>query len=143
MIVYQLACPGGHFFEGWFASAEACESQAAAGRLQCPSCASSEVRKLPSAPHVHTSSAEAPSSGAEHDARVRQEAVAALRKLIVSSTENVGKRFAEVARRIHYNEEEARGIRGQATAEEAAELADEGIEAYVVPPEVNLSEEVH
>jgi len=142
MIVYQLACPGGHFFEGWFASAEACENQAAAGRLQCPTCASSEVRKLPSAPHVHTSSAEAP-SGAERDARVREEAIAMLRKLIVSSTENVGRRFADVARRIHYKEEEARAIRGRVSADEASELADEGIEAYVVPPEINLSEEVH
>jgi hypothetical protein len=142
MIVYQLACPDGHFFEGWFASAEACERQTAEGRLQCPTCASSEVRKLPSAPHVHTSPAAAPSS-AEREAVVRQEAIAALRSLIVSGMENVGKRFAEVARRMHYKEEKARAIRGEATIQEAVELADEGIEAYVVPPEINLSGEVH
>jgi hypothetical protein len=142
MIIHQLACPGGHFFEGWFASAEACENQAAEGRLECPTCGSSEVRKLPSAPHVHTSSA-APPPSAERDALLRREAIAALRQLLVSSTENVGKRFAEVARRMHYQEEESRAIRGLSTAQEARELAEEGIEAYVVPPEINLSEEVH
>src|SRR2546421_12835400 len=142
MIVYQLACPAGHFFEGWFASADACESEAASGRLQCPTCSSSEVRKLPSAPHVHTASAASP-AGAEREAVVRREAIAALRKLLVASTEDVGRRFAEVARRMHYKEEDARAIRGEATIEEAAELADEGIEAYVVPAEINLSGEVH
>ena len=60
MIVYQLACDRGHHFEGWFASAEACEKQAASGQIECPSCSSAEVRKLPSAPHVRTSSADAP-----------------------------------------------------------------------------------
>ena len=141
MIVYQLACPGGHFFEGWFASAEACEKQAAAGLLECPTCSSAQIRKLPSAPHVHTSAeTAAPSAGAQ---AARQAALAALRKYILANTENVGPRFAEIARRIHYKEEEARGIRGQVTREEAAELHEEGVTTCTVPADVLPSEEVH
>jgi len=55
----------------------------------------------------------------------------------------VGRRFAEIARRIHYKEEEARGIRGRVTGEEAEELREEGIQALVVSPEVLPTEEVH
>ena len=131
MIVYQLACQNGHFFEGWFASAEACEKQAADGLVECPACSSVEIRKLPSAPHVHTSAeTAAPSPDAQ---AARQAAVAALRKYILANTENVGRQFAEIARRIHYKEEEARGIRGQVRAEEAAELHEEGVETVTLP----------
>src|SRR5688572_27129954 len=107
MIVYQLACPQDHFFEGWFASAAACEQQAAEGHLSCPTCASGEIRKLPAAPYVKGSSAEAPPVSPALRAKV----IAALRQHLLANTDDVGHRFAEVARRIHYQEEEARGIR--------------------------------
>jgi hypothetical protein len=143
MIVYQLGCEAGHFFEGWFASAAACERQAHAGQLQCPACSSPEIRKLPSAPHVHTSGGEAAPAAPADDAVLRGAAVKALRTFILANTENVGRKFAEVARRIHYQEEEARGIRGQVTSEEAAELREEGVAAIPVSPEIIPSEEIH
>lgn len=143
IIVYQLACGQGHFFEGWFASAEACDKQAEAGQLQCPTCARADVRKLPSAPHVHTSGGDAAPAQPPAEAQVKREALLALRKFILSNTENVGRKFAEVARRIHYQQEEARGIRGRVTPEEAEELRDEGVPAYAVAAEVIPSEEVH
>ncbi len=143
MIVYQLTCGRGHFFEGWFASAQACEKQAEAGQLQCPSCSSPDVRKLPSAPHVHTSGGEAAPAQPRSEPQIKREALLALRKFILSNTENVGREFAEVARRIHYEEEESRGIRGEVTAEEAEELREEGVPAYSVPAEVIPSEEIH
>jgi hypothetical protein len=118
MIVYPLACEHDHDFEGWFASAEACDRQAQAGQLQCPVCASKAIRKLPTAAHVHTSgSARAPGSGDDPRLRamIRSEALALLRDYLASNTEDVGRRFPEVARRIHYREEEARAIRGKAT----------------------------
>jgi hypothetical protein len=142
MIVYQLACGDGHFFEGWFASSEACDRQTKAGQLVCPSCSSAEIRKLPAAPHVHTSGGSAASAPADEGA-TRREVLGALRRVILANTENVGRKFAEVARRIHYQEEEARGIRGQVTAEEAAELHEEGVQTFTVSPEVIPSEEVH
>src|SRR2546421_153935 len=140
MIVYQLGCPSGHFFEGWFASAETCEKQAAEGLLACPTCSSAQIRKLPSAPHVHTAAEAANDASAQP---VRREAVAALRTFILANTENVGRKFAEIARRIHYKEEAARGIRGQVTADEAAELHEEGVTTYTVPPDILPTEEIH
>lgn len=133
MIVYQLECGEGHYFEGWFASADACEEQAAAGQLECPSCASRQIRKLPSAPHVHTGEAQ-PALQRNENAAARREALDQLRSLILANTEDVGRKFAEIARRIHYKEEEARNIRGHATSEEAEELREEGVETVTLPP---------
>lgn len=144
MIIYQLACDQGHRFEGWFASPEACEQQVADGLLECPTCASPDITRLPSAPHVHTSGAsEAPKTLPVANEAARREVLLALRKYILENTDNVGRRFAEVARRIHYQEEEARGIRGQVTPEEAAELSKEGVSTFAISPEVIPSEEVH
>ena len=52
---------------------------------------------------------------------------------LMANTEDVGPRFAEEARRIHYGEKPQRGIRGQATAEERSALQEEGIETMAVP----------
>ena len=133
MIVYQLECGQGHYFEGWFASADACDKQAAEGQIECPACSSREIRKLPSAPHVHTGET-APAVQRDGKAAARREALDELRSLILASTEDVGREFAEIARRIHYKEEEARNIRGNVTAEEADELRDEGVETVTLPP---------
>jgi hypothetical protein len=144
MIVYQLACGGGHFFEGWFASPGACDEQAAAGRLSCPTCASVDVRKLPSAPYVKASPAPADAKPRiSRAAQARARALAELRRHVLANTEDVGRRFPEIARRMHYGEEEARGIRGRASVEEAIELAEEGVAAVAVPFEVLPPEEIH
>jgi hypothetical protein len=145
MIVYQLACERDHYFEGWFASAQACEDQAASGRLQCPSCGMQSIRKIPAAPHVHTSGARAPTAADEPRlrARVKSEIAALVRRHIVENTEDVGGDFAEVARRIHYREEEERAIRGQATLTEALELHEEGIDARILPPDAFPPDKVH
>lgn len=144
MIIYQMACDQDHHFEGWFASPEACEKQVEDGLLECPTCASSNITRLPSAPHVRTSSApDAPATMPVANAAARSEVLLALRKFILENTDNVGRKFAEVARRIHYLEEEARGIRGQVTPEEAAELSEEGVTTFAISSEVISSEEVH
>jgi hypothetical protein len=143
MIVYQLACENDHFFEGWFASSEACERQASAGQLLCPTCSSAAVRKLPSAPYVKGSTSPVHAPASEDDAKLRREALAALRNYLVANTDNVGRKFAEVARRMHYEEEARRDIRGQVTGEEAHELHEEGIEAFLISGDVLPSEEIH
>jgi hypothetical protein len=146
MIVYQLACEQDHFFEGWFASAEAHARQAEAGQLECPSCGSAEVRKLPAAPHVHTSggsSAPARTAAPPAEAKLRGDALKAVREFILANTEDVGREFAEIARRIHYKEEEARSIRGQVTGEQAEELAEEGVPAFPISSEIIPSGEIH
>ena len=147
MIVYRLACAAEHYFEGWFASAEACEQQALAGQILCPVCDSHAIRKLPSAPYVHTSGEAPPPAPPLDEARlramVRAEAAGLVRKHLLENTEDVGRKFPEVARRIHYSEEEARNIRGRATVGEAEELREEGIETFMVSPEVLPPEDVH
>lgn len=158
MKVLDLQCPLGHRFEGWFASADDFESQLSRKLVECPVCATTEVSRVPSAPRLNLSGAtrtrddvaqrrDAPSEaagegkgGAVADRstasdRAREFEAMALRMLreVVGKAENVGDRFAEEARRIHYNEAPARSIRGVTTPEDARALVDEGIEVMAVP----------
>lgn len=152
MKVFDLACSHDHRFEGWFGSAEDYESQLERGLIECPMCASRSIRKLPSAARLNLSGAAekgapgmpagpAASSGAP-DPRAVQAAFMKLARRIVESTEDVGERFADEARRIHYREAPERGIRGIASPEQARELADEGIEVMSFPMPVGLKEPV-
>jgi hypothetical protein len=145
MIIFDLACTRGHRFEGWFASGEVFEQQQAGGQVRCPVCDDAAVARLPSA-HVAVprggkaaveapAAPPAPASSPTQDATagVPPEVIAKLRE-IVRGTENVGPRFPEEARRIHYNEAPARAIRGQASPEEASSLREEGIDFAPLPP---------
>ena len=135
MIRYSLSCHDGHGFEGWFASSEAYDDQQAKGGIACPSCGSTSVHKALMAPSV-TTSRQRDSVRLAANVPERTEMVAALRKLREHLTENadyVGPKFAEEARRIHYNETEKRGIYGEASSEEAHALAEEGIEFHPLP----------
>jgi len=144
MIIFDLACTRGHRFEGWFASGEAFDRQQAGGQVRCPVCDDDTVSRLPSA-HVAVSksarvpapvappAAPVPTEAADATAGLPPEVVAKLRE-IVRATENVGPRFPEEARRIHYNESPARAIRGQASPEEADSLREEGIDFAPLPP---------
>ncbi|ODN69103.1 DUF1178 family protein [Methylobrevis pamukkalensis] len=151
MIRYALVCIEGHGFEGWFRSSADFDSQEARGLLACTHCGSPHVRKALMAPRVVTredarpvvAMAEPPATegaGAEPPARGLDnrppELVAALRELksrITEHAEDVGKRFPEEARRIHYGEAPARGIFGAASADDVRGLRDEGIEVLPLP----------
>ena len=141
MIVFDLACVQGHRFEGWFPSGEDFERQQAGELVRCPVCDAGEVKRLPSArvnvgksaaPPVHPAPAE-PAPRPEAVAGLPPELIAKLRE-VVRASENVGGRFPEEARRIHYNEAPARSIRGQASPEEADALREEGIDFASLPP---------
>lgn len=147
MKVFDLACGHDHRFEGWFASAADFDEQLASGLIECPVCTDREVRKLPSAPRLNLSGAAEPMPAREPGqdgtaspvpgtipaAAELQAMWMKLARQLIESTEDVGENFAEEARRIHYRETPERGIRGVATAEERAELADEGIEVFAFP----------
>ena len=149
MKVLNLRCATGHGFEGWFASEDDFLSQHSRGLLTCPSCNNATVERLPSAPRLNLSGARAPAAAPKPAREVPQAATsppaarpdpADLHALwlqaaqqLVNNTEDVGERFPEEARRIHYGEAPERGIRGQASAEQRAELADEGIEVHALP----------
>ena len=130
MKVLDLLCPQDHAFEGWFASEDDFQSQHARGLVQCPMCGSADIRKGLSAPRLNLGApveASASKEPAIPPPAALQAAWLQLARQIVEKTEDVGDRFAAEARRMHYGETEERGIRGQATAQETAELLDEGI----------------
>jgi hypothetical protein len=127
MILYELRCPSDHRFEGWFRSSDAFEAQQAAHEIACPVCGDKDVDRALMAPAVGRKGNSKP------DPAQAITLLRSLRKVIEESHENVGDRFAEEARKIHYGEADARGIYGQATEEEAEELSDEGIEVGRVP----------
>ncbi|HYD96236.1 MAG TPA: DUF1178 family protein [Noviherbaspirillum sp.] len=129
MKVYNLTCEHDHRFEGWFSSEEDFKSQSEARQIACPVCESHAVRKLPSAPRLNLSTAQEP----KIDAAVVQKQLLELVRKIVANTEDVGERFAEEARRMHYNEAPERSIRGVASVQEFEALAEEGIDVVPLP----------
>ena len=137
MKVLNLQCGHAHVFEGWFASEEDFQGQRERGLLECPMCGDTGVTKLPSAPRLNL-------GASEPAAPAKQEVVSAppaqlqaawmqLVQKVMAHTEDVGERFAEEARKIHYGETEERGIRGQATREETEALLEEGISVLPLP----------
>jgi hypothetical protein len=143
MIHYALQCGEGHEFEGWFRNSADSEKQLKRGVVACPACGSTKVEKQIMAPAVSSPKKKEAAVPAEPatlrvaaaDPR-RAELVAALRELrnsVTSNADYVGKRFPEEARKIHYKEAEPRGIYGEASSEEAKELAEEGIEFHPLP----------
>ena len=143
MIVLNLLCDHGHHFEGWFASGEVFRSQSQRHLVHCPQCQTSTVSQLPSAPHVKRGAAdvvvpEKPTLSAREPAASQLHTALAD---MARKAENVGERFPEEARRIHYDEAPARTIRGVATADETRELLEEGI--FVLPAPVPPESEFH
>lgn len=160
MKVLNLQCSRQHSFEGWFGSEDDFQGQLAGGLIECPLCADKGIHKLPSAPRLNFGGHPAPQTASANPGQaappsavgVPNQAVArspelvpdgippaaqaaflkALR-LVVANTEDVGQRFADEARRMHYGEVEARNIRGQTSAREAVELLEEGIEIMPLP----------
>jgi hypothetical protein len=163
MKVYNLSCSFDHRFEGWFASEEDCLTQQASGMLACPLCNSTEIMRMPSAPHIAKShakenlvqSSEASSAlakvnptenqpnqnevaavtRADHHQLEAQVQAAFLKGMqeLMSRSEDVGSEFAEEARKIHYKESPERSIRGSTTVDEVESLREEGIEILALP----------
>lgn len=137
MKVLDLQCDLGHGFEGWFGSEEDYRSQCERGLVECPLCASSQVSRVPSAPRLNLSAARADEVAKPPVHTPEQQSVEALWlkavRHVMDNTEDVGDRFAEEARRIHYGEVPQRGIRGQASGEQAVALREEGIEVHALP----------
>ena len=131
MIRYNLICVADHEFEGWFSSSSDYDEQAASGLLSCPICQSKKVEKAIMAPAIKT--ARKSEARSENATKAMTAMAAKIRQEISKNCDNVGTNFAEEARAIHYGEKPKRGIYGSATAEESAELKEEGIEAHPLP----------
>ncbi len=138
MILYDLICPDEHRFESWFRNSGAVDKLVKAGQIQCPVCGSTKVQKAPMAPRLAKSS---PSEMAEVDRKGEvmaamqqaEQAISKLREVIHKNFEDVGAKFPEEARKMHYGETKKRGIHGEATMEDAKSLIDEGIDVGVLP----------
>lgn len=149
MIVYDLTCDQEHEFESWFKNSSAYDSLRKTRKVSCPVCGSTKIRKAPMAPRISKSGIrelaapqvpDVPSSseesGSEDMQNAMSKAVDAIKELqatIEKTFDNVGDQFPEEARKIHYGETEARGIYGEASAEEAQELIEEGVDIAAVP----------
>jgi hypothetical protein len=136
MKVLNLRCAHDHRFEGWFNSDADFTDQGERGLIACPLCDDKAISRLPSAPrlNVNTHRGEpelAPVSGVS-EANAQRRWMHAVRELM-NKTEDVGDRFPEEARRIHYGEAQDRGIRGRASSEDADALREEGIEVISLP----------
>jgi len=140
VIIFDLRCsPHGHVFEAWFASNDDYEGQRERGLVACPICGAAEIDKAPMAPRV--------GAKGNQDSELAPEAVKAAlagmaeaQKQMLAQSEHVGDRFPDEARAIHLGEAEGRAIHGQATAQQADDLREEGIPVAplpfpVVPPE--------
>jgi len=154
MIRYSLICDKGHEFESWFADSAAYDKQAKRKLVSCPMCGSVKVEKALMAPRLASSKkgraiaampADTPAPqapAAETPAPVammspqEQEFRAKLKELrdhLTKNSDNVGAKFPEEARKMHYGEAEHRSIYGVASPDEAKDLAEEGIEFHPLP----------
>jgi len=154
MIRYTLVCERQHDFESWFANSAAYDKQAKRGLIACPVCGSSKVEKAIMAPRLARSGkridvppappAAAPSGPPASDApapvammspqeREFRGKLKELRDHLTKNAENVGRKFPEEARKMHYGEIEHRSIYGEASAQEAKDLHEEGIAFHPLP----------
>jgi hypothetical protein len=135
VIRYTLRCERDHEFEAWFRSMADYDRSAKERRIACLACGSAEVEKAPMAPSLSGTKKDDNVTLAAPDPRsaAMREMVKEFRKRVTENADYVGDRFAEEARKIHYEEVEARGIYGEATPEQARELYDEGIEFQPLP----------
>lgn len=134
MIRFALHCERGHAFEAWFSSGSACEEQVEARAVMCPACGSARVVKAPMAPAVlRGRGKKALEARAERERKQAFALVQDLHAHLKANADNVGPAFPEEARKIHYGEAEARSIYGEASAEEAKALHEEGIPVLPLP----------
>lgn len=135
MIKYSLHCDKGHDFEAWFRDSDDFESQKKRGFLECPVCGTSHVSKTLMAPNVATARKREEVAVAVGTA-IQREMMAKMRELareVREKGEDVGTRFPEEARKIHYGETDPRGIYGKASPDEVESLLDEGVEIMPLP----------
>jgi hypothetical protein len=134
VIQYALQCANGHRYDAWFKSAAAYDEQLARGIVTCAVCGDAHMEKAPMAPAVaRTDKERVPLSAAHpHAAKIR-ELLREYRNKVVAEADYVGDRFAEEARKIHFEETEARGIYGEATRDEVAALLDDGVDFVPLP----------
>jgi hypothetical protein len=157
MIRYALTCDKAHAFESWFPNSDAYDKQVRRGLVTCPQCGSAKVEKAIMAPRLARSDVEAPAAPPPSVAEAPADPTPAaspprnpvamlspqeqefrkklkeLRDHLTRNSDNVGPRFPDEARKMHYGEIEHRSIYGEASPDEAKSLAEEGIPFHPLP----------
>ncbi|MHA6688903.1 DUF1178 family protein [Devosia sp. A449] len=134
MIQYSLHCAQGHQFDAWFKNAAAFDEQQARGIVTCAVCGDGSIEKALMAPAVaRLDTQKLALSPTPAEAAKFREMLRAYRQQVTSQADYVGDNFAEEARKIHFEEVEARGIYGEATRDEVAGLLDDGIDFLPLP----------
>ncbi len=134
MIRFSLICDREHEFEGWFRSSDDFDKQKKRGLIDCPECGSHKVQKALMAPAVSTSKKrEKMALAMSAEQRRIMGEMKALSEKLRENAEDVGNKFAEEARKIHFGETEPRGIYGEATPDEAKSLAEDGVPFMPLP----------
>ncbi len=146
MIRYDLICEKGHEFDAWFSDSIAYDKQRKRGLVECAHCGSAKIEKQLMAPNIGSkgnrqSEVAVPAAAPQQmvagpidpRAQMMMQMVREFRKHVTENAENVGDKFADEARKIHYNETKSRGIYGNATPDQAQELLEEGIAVHAIP----------
>ncbi|KUF10235.1 DUF1178 family protein [Pseudoponticoccus marisrubri] len=136
MIQYTLKCAEGHRFDSWFQSASAYDKLRRAGHVSCAVCGSSEVEKAMMAPRVSSGEAQPPAPAKTPLSQPKspaEQALAALKAHVEKNSDYVGRDFAREARAMHVGETPERPIWGEARADEAKALAEEGVPIAPLP----------
>lgn len=133
MIKYRLSCATGHDFESWFRAIDDYDAQLQRGLIACPTCGSTEISKQPMAPAVVSSREGHKSTSPVEIPRDVLSKLRALKQTVLENSEDVGTRFADEARKMHFGEAEERNIRGNSTPEEAQGLAEDGVPFGILP----------
>jgi hypothetical protein len=132
VIIYDLKCPEGHRFEGWFKDRDAFVHQQARQLVCCPVCGSTKATVVPSP--VAIRSRESPAAPRKEEAEVPPlQVLRELQEYIHKHFDDVGDKFAEVALRIHQGEEDRRNIRGTTTPGEEENLREQGVQFLKLP----------
>jgi hypothetical protein len=139
VIRYDLICFKGHEFDGWFSDSAAYDKQAKRGLISCTHCGATKIEKQIMAPGIPTKANRKSEMRAMTAGPIDPRAAAMLqvmrdyRKHVVENSENVGNKFADEARKIHYGEVKERPIIGEATRDEALSLLEDGIDVQPLP----------
>ena len=132
MILFDLQCEKGHKFECWFASSANYVEQLKNKEIICPYCNSTKIQKSLMAPNINTKNSQK-SNKQKLAQNILENQIKKFKKYIEKNTDNVGKNFAEEARKIYYGETQSRPIRGESTEKEAQELIEEGVPFSQLP----------
>ena len=131
MIKYNLICKCGKTFESWFAGSREFDSLNKKKLVKCIYCESCSVKKTVMAPRLSKKSNQL-SKKNKFEKNLKKQLLD-FRKYVEKNCKDVGDQFSQEARSIHYDKKSSKGIYGKATAEETAELREEGIEVATIP----------